>query len=112
MNIIPKEFHANFWGVIYALFVLLVWYLLIQLVEVSSIQDNIPSILVNNDTHTLAGLVSHTLQLAAFFAALRLLLPSKPIKHEIGCPVFGINLDKMTEPHVSYGQCNALTELA
>lgn len=109
MNIIPKQLQHNFLGVVYAFLVLAIWYLIIVLIERSASQGYIPPILVNNETLTPAGFVSHTLQFAAFFAAIRLLWPYKPIKLEIGRPVFVINLDKMTETN-PYGECKVLSD--
>ena len=107
MKIIPREYQVYFWSLLFTAMLLCLWYCTVLLIESSIDIIHFPEILINPGTLTLSGFVSHILQLSAFFAAFRLLLPSKPIKHELGRPIFIINLDMMNES-APYGKCEVL----
>lgn len=109
MIFIPKELRIYFWGVLFVLLALALWWLT-PLLAVEIVNSSLfPSVLINSETLTLGGFISHVLQLGAFFAAVRMLMPSKPIRAEMGRPIFVVNFDKTSES-APYGECKALKE--
>lgn len=109
MSLIPRELRPYFWGVLFAILALALWWLAALLAVEAVNRGLFPSVLIDSETLTLGGFVSHLLQLGAFFAAIRMLMPSRPIRAEMGRPIFVVNLDKTSES-APYGECNELRE--
>lgn len=88
MNIAPRDYQSYFWGALFAGLLLLICYLSFPLVDIVMRSGKLCVLLVDHEVLSPGGAVTHIIQFAAFFAALRALTPSTPIDMEIGRSIF------------------------